>query len=56
MERKPKIPIFSSKANTSAVIMQSSWIAFLDLVATVQLTCQMIFKLLSDIISTKSKF
>lgn len=47
MERKPKIPIFSSKTKTPAVIMESSWIAFLDPVAIVQLTRQMIFKLFS---------
>lgn len=59
MESKPKIPTFSSKANTPPVMMQSSWIAFLDPVAIVQLICPMIFKLLilplQNLISGKTR-
>lgn len=54
MESKPKIPTFSSKANTPPVMMQSSWIAFLDPVAIVQLTSNDFQT--SDITSTKSNF
>lgn len=48
--------IFSCETNTADVIMESSWIALLDPVAIAQLTCPVIFKDFSDIISTKSNF